>query len=171
MRGAGVARRVATGAMVAALGFGVAGCGDGETTFTTEDGTVTIDGNGDSGTITIDSSEGSMTLSGEAGGDLPDGWPRAVQLPEGGTIVSSGSFTVQGGDSWQAAVTYADRSAQQVSDELKSSMQDAGFTVESALEADEQSAVNYTGNGWTVTAVSSESDGTATLVVGIAPAT
>ena len=93
-------RAATTSAAVALafLGFGLAGCGggDGETTIVTDDGTVKVDQNQDEGKIKIESSDGSMTITGEGGGELPEGWPSEVQVPEGGSVTAAMALTGRG---------------------------------------------------------------------------
>ena len=149
-----LARLGAAGALVAG-GLVLGGCGGGDT-FVTDDATVTVeDGqNGDDGSITIDSSEGSMTITGESGGDLPEGWPDQVAVPEGGTVNSSASFGGVEGDAFQASLTYPDAAAADLI---------AEFT------AGGQVAANFVGDGMNVTATASDGDDGAVLIIVIAP--
>ena len=84
---------------LACLGFGLAGCGgDGDATIVTDDGTVTIDQDGDDGRIEIESSDGSVTISGDSGGELPEGWPSEVEVPGGGDGHVGGRHGRRGSD-------------------------------------------------------------------------
>ena len=164
-----LARLGAAGALVAG-GLVLGGCGGGDT-FVTDDATVTVeDGqNGDDGSITIDSSEGSMTITGESGGELPEGWPEQVAVPAGGTVNSSASFGGDEGDAFQASLTYPDAAAADLIAELKSSMTDAGFSMEAEFTAGGQVAANFVGDGMNVTATASDGDDGAVLIIVIAP--
>ena len=162
-------RRVGSAAVVmVAIGLGLGGCGGGDATIVTDDGTVVIDQGDDGGSITIDSSEGSMTITGEAGGELPEGWPAEVAVPEGGTVDASGTFSGGDGSAWQASLTYPDMTAKDVAAQMKATMEDAGFKVEAEFTVGDQSAVTFSGEGLNVTATASEQDSGAVLVVVIA---
>lgn len=156
-------------AMVVALGFGLAGCGDGETTISTGDGTISVDGDADGGSLTIDSSEGSVTVNTEADGELPEGWPEAVVVPEGGSISAAGRFDGADGTQWNIAVTYSDKSADDVNSEINATLTGAGYTVESESTVGSQVLASYTGNGQSVVTTVSEQDGGVFLSVAIAP--
>ncbi len=171
MLGTGRRRSAATGALVVALAFGLGGCGDGETTITTEDGSVTIDSDGDGGSVTIDSSEGSVTVTTETGGELPDGWPSEVAIPDGGSVEVSGSYTGEEGTSWNVGVKYAGADPADIADQMKSNLEGAGFVMEAEYTAGDQSVASYTGKGFNVVATTTEQDGDALLNVAIAPET
>ncbi|MDH3959457.1 MAG: hypothetical protein OEU98_08295, partial [Actinomycetota bacterium] len=161
--------RVSTAAMLAALGLGVAGCGgsDGETTIVTEDGSITIDENGDEGSITIESSEGSMTITGESGGDLPESWPSVVAVPEGGTITASAALTGEE-PGWTVSLVYTDISATDLAADVKAELEAAGFEQQSEVNTGEGALGTYTGNGYGVTAMAGEDDSEVTLVMTVA---
>lgn len=169
MRGTRGRRASATAAVLVAVGLSLSGCGgDGDATFVTDDGTVTVDQDGEGGSITIDSSAGSMTITGESGGELPEGWPAQVVLPGGGTIDSSGSFSGDEGGAWQVAVTYPDKTAKDVADELRTSLESQGFEVQAEFKTGDATAVTLTGDGYNVTATASDEESGATAVVVVA---
>ena len=168
MRGARGRKAGSVAAVLVAVSFGLGGCGGGDATIVTDDGTVVIDQDDDGGSITIDSSEGSMTITGESGGELPEGWPTQVAVPDGGSVDASGTFSGGDGAAWQASITYPDMTAKDVVAEMKASMEDAGFKVEAEFTVGDQSAVTFSGEGLNVTATASEQDSGAVLVVVIA---
>lgn len=155
---------------LALLGFGLAGCGggDGEATIVTDDGTVKIDPNEGEGTIKIESSDGSMTITGEGGGELPEGWPPEVQLPEGGSITSAVAMNSDDQQGWTASLTYPDTSPTDLAAEVKSNMESAGFTLEGEFTSGQGAMGTYSGNGYAVTAMVGEEDGGSTLLMTIA---
>ena len=161
--------RASTAAMLAALGLGVAGCGgaDGETTIVTEDGTVTIDENGEEGSITIDSSEGSMTISGETGGELPESWPSVVAVPEGGTITASAALTGEE-QGWTVSLSYANTTAEDLTAEVTANLEGEGFSQQTEVNTGDGAMGTYTGNGYAVTAMSGQDDSEVTLVLTVA---
>ncbi len=166
-------RAATTSAAVALafLGFGLAGCGggDGDATIVTDDGTVKVDVDPDSdeGTIKIESSEGSMTITGEGGGELPEGWPSEIQVPEGGTVTSALALTGED-QGWTASLTYADKSTEDLAAEVKSNLESAGFTLEGEFTSGEGAMGTYSGNGYAVTAMVGQEDEGATLLMTVA---
>ena len=164
-------RAATTSAAVALafLGFGLAGCGggDGETTIVTDDGTVKVDQNQDEGKIEIESSEGSMTITGEGGGELPEGWPSEIQVPEGGSVTAALALTGED-QGWTASLTYADKSSKDLAAEVKSNLESAGFILEGEFTSGEGAMGTYSGNGYAVTAMVGEEDEGATLVMTVA---
>lgn len=164
-------RAATTSAAVALafLGFGLAGCGggDGETTIVTDDGTVKVDQNQDEGKIEIESSDGSMTITGEGGGELPEGWPSEVQVPEGGSVTAALALTGED-QGWTASLTYADKSAEDLAAEVKSNLESAGFTLEGEFTSGDGAMGTYSGNGYAVTAMAGQEDEGATLVMTVA---
>ncbi len=164
-------RAATTSAAVALafLGFGLAGCGggDGETTIVTDDGTVKVDQNQDEGKIKIESSDGSMTITGEGGGELPEGWPSEVQVPEGGSVTAAMALTGED-QGWTASLTYADKSSKDLAAEVKSNLESAGFTLQGEFTTGDGAMGTYSGNGYAVTAMAGQEDEGATLVMTVA---
>jgi hypothetical protein len=156
---------------LAFLGFGLAGCGggDGDATIVTDDGTVKVDVDPDSdeGKVEIESSEGSMTITGEGGGELPEGWPSEIQVPEGGSVTAALALTGED-QGWTASLTYADKSSKALAAEVKSNLESAGFTLEGEFTSGEGAMGTYSGNGYAVTAMVGEEDEGATLVMTVA---
>jgi hypothetical protein len=156
---------------LAVLGFGLGGCGggDGDTTIVTDDGTVKVDvdPDGDEGTIKIESSDGSMTITGDGGGELPEGWPSEIQVPEGGTVTSALALTGEE-QGWTASLTYPDMSSQDLAAEVKSNLESAGFTLEGEFTSGEGAMGTYSGKGYAVTAMVGQEDNGATLLMTIA---
>jgi hypothetical protein len=165
--------RIATASaavVLAVLGFGLGGCsGDGDATIVTDDGTVTVDvdPDGDEGTIKIESSDGSLTITGDGGGELPEGWPSEVTVPEGGTVTSAVALTGED-QGWTASLTYPDKPSQEVAAEVTSNLESAGFTLEGEFTSGEGGMSTYSGNGYAVTVMVGEEDGGATLLITIA---
>ncbi len=117
-------RRSSSAAGLALL-LGLAGCGGGEEVITTDDGTVTVD-QGDN-RIEIETDEGTAVITGDDGGELPDGWPSVVALPEGGRIGASVSLDNQEQKGWSATVAYGGADPEDLLDEFDSSLRAAGF--------------------------------------------
>ncbi len=108
-----------------------------------------------------------MTITGEGGGELPEGWPSEVTVPEGGTVTSA--VAVSGEDKgWTASLTYPDKSSQEVAAEVTSNLESAGFTLEGEFTSGEGAMGTYSGNGYAVTVMVGEEDGGATLLITIA---
>lgn len=165
------AARTSAAVALAFLGFGLGGCGggDGDTTIVTDDGTVKVDvdPDGDEGTIKVESSDGSMTITGDGGGELPEGWPSEVQVPEGGTVTSAVALNGEE-QGWTASLTYPDTSSEDLTAEVKSNLESAGFTLQGEFTSGEGAMGTYAGNGYAVTAMVGQEDADATLLVTIA---
>ncbi len=142
--------RAAASIAAAVLVFGVGGCGSDETTVVTDDATVTVDEG--SGTVEIETDEGSATITGETGGDLPEGWPEQIVLPEGGTITSAVAVT---GDEagWNVSSNYPDLDQKQLTDEVTKALEGAGFESQGSFTSTEGSVAGFEGNGYTVSVI------------------
>ena len=154
-------RRSAGAAGALALALALGGCGGGDDTIVTDDGTVTVDRDGDS--LTIDTEDGSATITGESDGELPEGWPDEVPVPEGGTVVAGAAVSSDGQQGWSASITYPDTSVEDLAAEVKSSMESAGFSAMGEFTSAEGAVGSYEGSGLVVTATVAEEDG-ATLL-------
>ncbi|MCU0264419.1 MAG: hypothetical protein MUF09_12285 [Candidatus Nanopelagicales bacterium] len=156
---------------LALLGFGLVGCGggDGDATIVTDDGTVKVDvdPDGDEGTVKIESSEGSMTITGDGGGELPEGWPSDVVVPEGGTVTSAVALSGEE-QGWTASLTYPDMSTKDLAAEVRSNLESAGFTLEGEFTSGEGAMGTWSGNGYAVTSMVGQEDDGATLLITIA---
>ena len=156
---------LALAAVAVALGLGLSGCGSGEKTVVTDNGTVTVDQ--DSGKVEIESSDGSATITGDTGGDLPEGWPDEITLPEGGTITSAVSVT--GDDAgWNVAASYPDASQKDLADDVSASMEDAGFEAKGSFTSGEGSVLAFEGNGFAISVIVGSDDSGASLVMTVA---
>ncbi len=171
----GTRGRVATtsaAVALALLGLGLAGCGgsDGDATIVTDDGTVKVDvdPDGDDDTIKIESSEGSMTITGDGGGELPEGWPSEIEVPEGGTITSAMALDSDDQQGWTASLTYPDTSPTDLAAEVKATMESAGFTLQGEFSSGGGGMGTYSGNGYAVTAMVGEEGEGSTLLMTVA---
>lgn len=89
---------------------------------------VDIDTDGD-GKLKIESDEGSMEFSG--GGELPEGFPEEVPLPEGFEIASSMSLGTKGSEMFTLLMTSSDANVKATFDDLKTRAEAAGFEITS----------------------------------------
>ncbi len=117
-------RKFATALFVGALVVGVAACGGGgsDKIGVSKNGKKITIGDGKNGNITI------------GGGSLPDGFPKSdVPLPSNSTsdIVSSGSVTASGNDTW----TIAYKATKDGAKAYKSKLEDAGFKADSSYSS------------------------------------
>lgn len=152
---------------LAFLGFGLAGCGGDGATVVTDDGTVKIDTNDGDGTIKVESSDGSVTITGESDGELPEGWPSEITVPEGGKVTSAVALT-GGQQGWTAALTYADKTSKDLAAEVKTNLESAGFTLKGEFTSAEGGMGTYAGNGYAVTALVGQEDANGTLLLTVA---
>jgi len=145
-----------TAAPIAVLAMAVAGCGGSDDPTAGSTPTVQVSNSG----LTIEGEDGSISVS--EGGDLPEGWPSAVVLPDGGTVTNSLSLDQQGKKGWTVTATY-EGSVDTVTDAFSSSLSGAGFTKDSTVSAGGQSLVAFSGQGYTV-AVTIGTEGSGTSV-------
>lgn len=119
---------------------------DGSTTYTHEEGTVTVGGN-----------------------SMPDNWPSdAPQNFSGATITFSGTSNPQTGK-MGSAVSYTVRaSAQAVADYYKNELQKAGWTVQASANMGAASAISATKDTRTFGAyIADTGDGSVAVTAGI----
>lgn len=165
--------RIRMAALVAGavLALGLTGCSDEDGTIVTDDGTVSLDGDEDGGRLTIDSSDGSVTLSAESDGQLPEDWPSQVVLPDGGSINSSASFASDEGEAWQVSVGYEGTAPADLIEHMTTELRNSGFTVTGEATAAGQTVASFVGDGLNVTASAGADDdrGNSVLLVVIAP--
>jgi hypothetical protein len=153
-------RRIALLALPFALAAPVlSGCGGSEETPAAEPTpTVQVSESG----ITVDGEGGSLSIS--EGSDLPEGWPSAVVLPDGGTVTNSLSLDQEGKKGWTVTATYEDP-VDSVTDAFTAALTDAGFTKDSTVSAGGQSLLAFSGQGYTVAVtLGTEGGGTAVAV-------
>lgn len=152
---------------------------DGGISIETEDGSMTIDEDGnfvvtddngdvvtgnvdEDGGVDVQSEDGSFSSA--TGSELPDGWPGAVPEPDGLEIEGSSSiaddaseaYTVVGvpdGDDWV--------------DDYGSALESAGFALDSEFTSDGAVQRQYTGSGYSVSVgvFSDDAGGQATVSV------
>lgn len=99
------------------------------------EGNVSIEGSGTDGDISIDSDDGVMVVEGEDGtatftqgdGELPEGFPADIPLPDGLVIQLSQSMDMGGGQQGWLVVGEAPGEWQPYSDELIAALDGAGF--------------------------------------------
>lgn len=146
------------------LGIGLAGCGGGdETVVATDDGTVSVDQ--DENRIEIETDEGSATITGQGSGELPDGWPSEVAVPEGATITGGMAMTGQDQKGWTASLSFPDASAKDVMAQFASSLEDAGFTTEGTYSSEDSSVSSFTSDSYQVSVlVAAEGSGSIATV-------
>ena len=155
----------ATTALLVALGFGLAGCGGGDRTVTVDDGTVTVDQDGDS--VEIESSDGTTTITGETD-ELPEGWPAEVTIPDGGTITSGVALAGQDQQGWTVSVSYPDTPAPQLTGQVRSALEDAGFRAAGEFTSEQGSMAAFEGAGLAITALVGEEGSGSKLVMTVA---
>jgi hypothetical protein len=157
-----VTRRVTGAAVALSVALVLTGCGGGADTIVTDEGTLTVEQDGDS--ITVESSEGSATITGE-GGELPEGWPAVVSVPDGGEILSTASVSETGQAGWTASINYPDSRPEEVAEEMAESLEGSGFTSVAEFTTEDGVAASYQGSGLMVSsAVTADGDG-ATMIV------
>ncbi len=161
----GRATALGAAALLAVSGVGLAGCsgGDSEATIVTDDGTVSVQKEDDK--IEITTSEGSMTINGESDGELPAGWPAEVPVPAGGTVLSGLAMTGSDQEGWTASLSYPDSTAAQVSAEVASLLGAQGFESVSEIAMGQGTMSALSGEGFAITALVSEEDAGAMLVM------
>lgn len=86
-------------------------------------GDVEIESDGEDN-VTIESDEGSMEFT---GGELPEDFPEEIPVPGGFAIESSMGLETAEGQMFRAHFTSPDAQAEQIHDELRSRLEDAGF--------------------------------------------
>jgi hypothetical protein len=156
----------ATAVLLVALGFGLSGCGGGDsTTVDVDDGTVTVDQDGNK--IEVESSDGTATITGETN-ELPEGWPAEVTIPEGGTITSGVALNGQDQQGWTVSVSYPDTAPRDLTTEVTAALEDAGFEAAGEFTSDEGSMAAFEGAGLAITALVGEEGAGSTLVMTVA---
>lgn len=138
--------------------------GDGEGGFSvqTEEGGISIDEEGNfvvtdaDGSVVsgnIDAEDGSFSAESEDGSfssstgtDLPEEWPDAVPTPDGLSIVSS----TQTNDGSTTGIVLIGEAGSGFLDDYASTLEAAGFELESEFSADTTSQRSYTSATWNV---------------------
>jgi hypothetical protein len=157
-------RRGAAAAALA-LALGLSGCGGGETTVETDDGTVTVEQDGSK--VEIESEDGTTTVTGESDGELPDGWPAEIVLPDGGEIQNA--VGVSGQDSgWTVASNYPDTSPEDLTDQLTQSLESAGFESKGSFTSQEGSVSSFEGDDYAVSVIVGPEGSGSSLVITVA---
>lgn len=151
---------VAGAALVLVLSL--SGCGGGGTTVETDDGQVTVDQDGTK--VEIESSDGTTTVTGETGGELPEGWPSEITLPEGGEIQNAVAVTGENAG-WTVSSSYPDTSSEDLTDQVTSSLEDAGFESKGAFTSPDGAVSAFEGNGYALSVIVGEEGSGSTLVM------
>ncbi len=166
---AGRFSRASAGAGLALL-IGLAGCSGDEQVISTDGGTVTV--NEDDNRIEIETGEGTAVISGEGSGELPDGWPSVVVLPDGGSIVNSVSLDSQGvqQQGWSVTVDYGSADVEGLLDTFDSSLQGAGFERDARFATEDGGGSTFTSAEYFVSLIATSEEGQVTAVVTVGTA-
>lgn len=156
---------LAAGLLALGLAAGLAGCGSDERTIVTDEGTISVDAG--EGKVEIEASDGSVTISGETGGDLPEGWPAEIVLPEGGTITSA--VAVSGEDAgWNVSVTYEGLDPEALGEQVANSLESAGLESKGGFTSAEGALSSFEGNGYAVSVILGPEGSGSTMVMTVA---
>jgi hypothetical protein len=99
------------------------------------------------GNTTITTDKGTVTIG---AGSLPDNWPSDVDVPKNISVTFAGSANPQNGDEKGSYVSYmTDDSLQQVLDYYKDELNDNGWTVEQTATMGTSMALSATKDGRT----------------------
>lgn len=126
---------------------------DGSIEFDADgDGSFTVDGvDGGGGRFSVDSEDGVTVIETEdgdativqGGGDLPDGFPDAVVLPDGLDIELSQSMDAGDGQTGYLVIGSVDGGWESYFDELIASLQSAGFDEEQVTRTPTGGVLSY----------------------------
>lgn len=152
---------------------------DGEFSVKTDDdGNVSIQGSGQDGdgNIRIDSENGETVVEGDDGtavfsqsGDLPDGFPDEVPVPDGLSIVFAQSLeTSDGGTGYSVAATTS-RDRDDLLDEMTATFEANGFDQQQLTTTPDGSIFVYSNSTYAVTAVIGESNDETSVALTVAP--
>lgn len=121
-------------------------------------GDVEIDEDG----VTVEGEDGSVSI--QEGDELPEGWPSAVELPDGATLTNSMVVDSGGQAGWMVTATY-DQAPSDVADAFSSSLTGAGFTEETTVTTGDQSLLGFSNDQYQVAVtVGAEGDGSVVSV-------
>ena len=122
------------------------------------DGDVDVDL--DNGGISITSSDGTQVQIG-GNATIPDSWPSAIPVFEGGTLAS---VTASADGASVSAVWFTDQAPADAIASYDALMTAAGYVPAENVVVG-LDAARYTGNGYTVSTLATETDGKTTLVL------
>jgi len=154
---------------------------DGEFSVKTDDdGNVSIQGSGQDGdgSVRIDSENGETVVEGDDGtavfsqsGDLPDGFPHEVPVPDGVSIVFAQSLeTSDGGTGYSVAATTS-RDRDDLLDEMTAALEANGFDQQQLTTTPDGSIFVYSNSTYGVTVVIGESNDDTSLSLTVTPTT
>lgn len=153
---------------------------DGEFSIKTDgDGNVSVQGSGTDGdgNFTIDSENGETVFEGEDGtavlsqnGDLPDGFPSEVPVPDDLTILFAQSATSGDGTGYSVSGTTSS-SIDDVASQMQLGLESNGFDQEQLTTTPDGSLMVYRSASYVVTAIIGESNDVTSLTLNVAPAT
>lgn len=152
---------------------------DGEFSVKTDDdGNISIQGSGQGGdgSIQIDSENGETVVEGDDGtavfsqsGDLPEGFPDEVPVPDGLSIVFAQSLeTSDGGTGYSVAAT-SSRDGDDLLDDMMTALEDNGFDQQQLTTTPDGSIFVYSNGTYAVTVVIGESNNETSLSITVAP--
>jgi len=118
---------------------------DGQTVIESEDGDVTIES--DDGEMTIESDDGSISIS--EGGDIPDGFPSDIPLPDDLTIILSQVFEAPEGTTFTVVFTSPDP-FDTVGPAFMDALEADGWTQQSLMTTGEGGFFAYDNGEWNV---------------------
>lgn len=119
------------------------------------------------GQVTVQDSEGNNFAAGD-NVDLPDSWPSAVPVPDGGTLIS----VMTSADSTTAnAIWTVEASQDDAGKAYGDQLTGAGFTADSTQAVAGMVGGQYTGNDLKVNVVVLDADGKTSIMVNVEPAT
>ena len=116
--------------------------------------------------VKVTDEEGNTSEFG-TGADLPDGWPKAIPVPDGDV-----TFSTKSGEDFTVGIT-VDGSSQDVYDAWKSDLEGAGFTEKDTADFSGNYLGTFTGNGYDVGyTISSDpaSDGKTAVILNVTAA-
>lgn len=138
----------------------LAACGGSDSkTISTKDGDVTVSKDGDGG-VKVDTDKGSASFG--AGTELPDSFPTDdVPVPE--DLELQTAIASNADQQYSLSYKLGKQDADDVLSDYRSTLQDAGFTIEDDASASfgggQYSSLQATGNGWTVSTSSMSAAG------------
>ncbi len=168
------------GALAAAAGFALAGCGGSDTPSVSvndegKDRTVSVEGDGGSmtveegkdGGVTVEGEDGS-TFSADTSGDLPDGWPNVIPVVDGTIAYAQSSTDGSTGQMWSVSID-AKGSVTDVFDAAKADLEGAGFTASAEVSTADGAFASFSGNGYDVQLTVGAVDGSTTVAYIVTP--
>lgn len=122
----------------------VYGCKSKTETYTTEQGTVTVDQKGEQANITYTSKEGETTQTIEVSqAKLPDDWPAELAVIKGGTIVFAQSIS-EGEKKAEQIHIETNASIPDAKNFYEGKLKDAGWNIEGTASMPQMTVMNAT---------------------------